>query len=84
MKRGCRRFSSLVALLCVSTGAFSEELTLRCKFGGSARPGSEREKEVNQIFIDTELPAVGRPIRAAIRRIRAAYVCQSLQTVEER
>jgi hypothetical protein len=58
MKRGCRRFSTLVALLCVSTGASSEELTLRCKFEGSARPGPEREKEVNQIFIDTQLPAV--------------------------
>jgi hypothetical protein len=50
--------STLVVLLCLSTGAFSEELTLSCKFEGSARPGSEREGEINQIFIDTESPAV--------------------------
>jgi hypothetical protein len=58
MKRACQRLSTLIAFLCVSTAASSEELTLGCKFEGSARPGPEREREINQIFIDTELPAV--------------------------
>jgi hypothetical protein len=52
------RLLTLVAMLCVSTGALSEELTLVCQFVGSERPGLEREKEVNQLYIDTELPAV--------------------------
>jgi hypothetical protein len=33
-------------------------LTLACKFEGSEQPGIEREKEVNQIYVDTDLPAV--------------------------
>jgi hypothetical protein len=75
MKRACQRLSTLIviALLCVSTAASSEELTLRCKFEGSARPGPNREKEVNQIFIDTELPAVELRIAQTMGTSDAVY-----------
>jgi hypothetical protein len=33
-------------------------LTLPCKFEGSERLGSEREKDVNQIYVDTDIPVV--------------------------
>jgi hypothetical protein len=52
------RLLALVVAVCFSTTALSEELTLACKFEGSERPGLEREKEVNQIYIDSQLPAV--------------------------
>jgi hypothetical protein len=38
--------------------AVSEQITLDCKFEGSETRGREREKDVNQIFIDTDVPAV--------------------------
>ena len=52
------RLLALVVAHCFSTTALWEELTLACKFEGSERPGLEREKEVNQIYIDSQLPAV--------------------------
>ncbi|RZN31252.1 hypothetical protein [Bradyrhizobium sp. Leo121] len=47
-----------VAALTGPNSSWAEQLTLPCKFEGSERRGAEREKDVNQIYIDTELPAV--------------------------
>jgi hypothetical protein len=55
---------AITAILCIvfvvscSTEAISEQITIACKFVGSERPGLERAKDVNQIYIDTDLPAV--------------------------
>jgi len=40
------------------TFSWAEQLTLPCKFEGSERLGAEREKDVNQIYVDTDLPVV--------------------------
>lgn len=55
--RASTLFIVLVAII-VPTISWAEQLTLPCKFEGSERSGSEREKDVNQIYIDTDLPAV--------------------------
>jgi hypothetical protein len=47
-----------IMLIAGPTASWAEQLTLPCKFEGSERPGAEREKDVNQIYIDTDLPAV--------------------------
>jgi hypothetical protein len=43
---------------CCPAVALGEKLTIACTFEGSERRGPEREKDVNQILIDTDLPAV--------------------------
>src|SRR5262249_20292388 len=50
-------FGVLLVAICPA-GAIAEQLTLACSFEGSERRGAEREKDVNQIWIDTDLPAV--------------------------
>ena len=58
---GRRVAATLLMAISTLTGptfSWAEQLTLPCKFEGSERPGAEREKDVNQIYIDTDLPAV--------------------------
>jgi hypothetical protein len=47
-----------VGVLTFCSEAMAEKITLVCKFEGSERSGFEREKDVNQILIDTDLPSV--------------------------
>ncbi|MDE5454160.1 hypothetical protein GWE18_15130 [Bradyrhizobium sp. CSA112] len=48
----------LVLSITISSVAGAEKLTLACRFEGSERPGPEREKNVNQLHVDTDLPVV--------------------------
>jgi hypothetical protein len=49
---------SLLLVTIFPTVAMPEQITLACKFEGSERRGPEREKDVNQLYIDTDVPAV--------------------------
>ncbi len=51
----------------------AEQLTLVCIFEGSERPGPEREKDVNQIWIDTDLPAVELRVAQTMGTKNALY-----------
>jgi hypothetical protein len=46
------------AAFCDPVLCWAEQLVIACKFEGSEQRGVEREKGVNQIYIDTDLPAV--------------------------
>ena len=50
-------FGALLVAICPAL-AVAEQFTLACVFEGSERRGPEREKDVNQIWIDTDVPAV--------------------------
>ena len=53
-----RRAAALIIMLVsINSPTFSwaEQLTLPCKFEGSERLGAEREKDVNQIYVDTDI-----------------------------
>jgi hypothetical protein len=56
-----RRAAALIIMLVsINSPTFSwaKQLTLPCKFEGSERLGAEREKDVNQIYVDTDIPVV--------------------------
>ncbi len=51
----------------------AEQLTLACIFEGSESPGLEREKDVNQIWIDTDFPAVELRVAQTMGTKNALY-----------
>jgi hypothetical protein len=55
-----RAAALIIMLVSINSPTFSwaEQLTLPCKFEGSERLGAEREKDVNQIYVDTDIPVV--------------------------
>jgi hypothetical protein len=65
--------TSAVALCVTAVPAFADQVTLACKFEGSERQGPDRETEINQIFIDTDSPAVELRIAQTMGTSKQVY-----------